>query len=299
MLSREEFDGYVPDEDVYAGHTPPVITGDLTLWEPDRIKLSILISTWNRRGQLAVSLECLARQTWRDFEVLLNDDGSTEDIESLAEQFGQYMPITFFRSARASWRSCPSRAFKMMLPRAAGDIMAIMHPEMMLSKGAAWALYHGAIQPLPGAHEYVIDGAYPRDQAEWRWVSLKPNFFDDALYARIDEVDWHADVDNLRLLPGYGEAGGFAGQKNPWHATRQEYLWWFVGAARRDCPIWADMPTIAGHGILDMWLCHYRRDYPILDVVPRQVLCYHQPHLTSAIAPEGEQAEVTPWTLAR
>src|SRR3972149_5465843 len=282
MLSREEFDGYVPGEDVYAGKTPPVITGDLSPWEPDRIKLSILISTWNRRGQLAVSLECLARQAWRDFEVLLNDDGSTEDIESLAELFGRSMPLTFFRSARESWRSCPSRAFRTMLPYAAGDVVAIMHPEMMLSQSAAWTLYYGAIEPLPGAHEYVIDGACPRDRAEWRWVSLKPGFFDDELYARIDEVDWHADVGNVRLLPGYGETCGFAGQLNSWHAARLEYPWWFVGAARSDCPIWADMPTIAGHGILDMWMCRYRRDHGILDVVPHQVLCYHQPHLTSA-----------------
>jgi len=292
MLSREEFDCYHPGKDPYAGKTPPVITGDLAPWTPDRAKLSILISTWNRRGQLAVSLECLARQAWRDFEVLLNDDGSTEDIESLAELFGQYMPLRFFRSARVSWRSCPSRAFKMMLPHAAGDVVAITHPEMMLSRGATWALYYGAIEPIPGAHEYVIDGACPPDRAEWRWVSLKANYFDDELYARIDEVDWHADVDNVRLLSGYNETGGFAGQLNPWHALQLEYPWWFAGAARRDCPIWADMPVTDGHGIIDMWLCHYRRNHGILDVVPAEVMCYHQPHLKSAFAPAGEQAQI-------
>ncbi len=292
MLSRDAFDRFQPGPDPYAGKTPQIITGDLTPWEPDRVKLSILISTWNRRGQLAVSLECLARQAWRDFEVLLNDDGSTEDIESLAEQFGKYMPLRFFRSTRERWHSCPSRAFKMMLPHAAGDVVAITHPEMMLSQSATWVLYCGTFEPVPGSHEYAIDGAFSPDQAQWRWVSLKAGFFDATLYARIDEVDWHADVDNVRLLPGYDETGGFAGKKNPWHAAQLAYPWWFAGAARRDCPIWDALPAIDGHGIVDMWLCRYRRDHGILDVVPHQVLCYHQPHLTSAVAPEGEQISV-------
>jgi len=101
-------------------------------------------------------------------------------------------------------------------------------------------------------------------------------------------------VTNVTTIPGYDSVQGFAGQYNGWHATRQRYPWWFVGAAKRDCPIWADMPVFDGHGIIDMWMCAYRAKYKMVDTIPVAALCYHQQHVTSAIAPAGEQDQHVP-----
>ena len=48
----------------------------------------------------------------------------------------------------------------------------------------------------------------------------------------------------------------------------EEYPWWFVGAAKRECPIWDAIPIIDGHAIFDMWLLNFRRIYEIIDFVP-------------------------------
>jgi hypothetical protein len=97
---------------------------------------------------------------------------------------------------------------------------------------------------------------------------------------------------NLLNYPGSEKWGGFAGRENEWHKAQIQYPWWFAGACKKSDPVWNDLPTIDGHGIIDMWLCRYRADRKFVDVVPFEVLCCHQPHQTSAIAPEGEQVSL-------
>lgn len=43
-----------------------------------------------------------------------------------------------------------------------------------------------------------------------------------------------------------------------------------------------------------MFWCYYRKKYKFLDVVPDEVMCYHQVHQVSAVAPTGEQANIIP-----
>jgi glycosyltransferase involved in cell wall biosynthesis len=50
---------------------------------PPMARVSIIIPTHNRRGLLACALGSVARQTFRDFEALVIDDGSEEDIASV------------------------------------------------------------------------------------------------------------------------------------------------------------------------------------------------------------------------
>ena len=71
------------------------------------------------------------------------------------------------------------------------------------------------------------------------------------------------------------------------------FPWWFVGAAYRSCPIWKDMPEFVGHGIIDMWMCHYRTINRFVDIISTKIMCYHQPHATMAIAPDGEDKDAS------
>ena len=291
MLPRARFDNFKPGLDIYAKMPVQVVVGDLEPKFSGKPKLSIMISTWNRKGQLTRTLECLARQNWKEFEVLVMDDGSTEDLFPLFELFSDYLQLKFFRAERDKWRSCASRAFRTMLPETVGDVICITHPEMMLHPDATYYLYRGCDkeQELMKSTNYYTIALPHRFTGDWYWVSLKPQFLDDRGYGLLDTVDWHESFDNITNLSSYWDMVGFSARPNKAHITWEEYPWWFVGAAKRECPIWDAIPIIDGHAIFDMWLLNFRRIYEIIDVVPNQALCLHQPHLTTAIAPEGEQ----------
>lgn len=292
-MFRDRFNRYNPGIDRYANLEAKIITEDLEPKFSGEPKLSILISTWNRKWQLARTLECLARQNWREFEVLVMDDGSTQDLRFLFNLFSDYLQLKTFQAERHSWRSCASRAFKTMLPETKGKVIAITHPEMMLHHEATYYLYQGCTERkrMKDTIYYTI-GNSQKFAGEWYWVSLKPQFLDDDSYKLLDSTNWHEDLDNVWRLPNFGSIKGFANHPNMIHSIRERYPWWFVGAARRECPIWNDMPVIDGHGILDMWMMDYRRIHKIINVTPEKPLCLHQPHLVSAVAPEGEQDKI-------
>ena len=157
MLSRNEFDNYDPGVDQYANRKAKLVVDDLEPAFTGEPKVSIMISTWNRQWQLARSLECLARQEWKEFEVLIMDDGSTQDFSPIFDLFSNFLQLRTFRAERTSWRSCPSRAFNNMLPKAKGEVIVISHPEMMLHFDAVKSLYDGCMGvELGDAHYYTL-----------------------------------------------------------------------------------------------------------------------------------------------
>jgi len=288
-LPREEFDKFHPEEDPYYNEVPVLKLDDLYPRSHKLPVISVMISTWNRYSQLARSLECYARQTFKDFEILLNDDGSTQNIKGLVEKFSPYLNIKYYYTPRDSWVSCGSRAYKKMLPDAQGRIICATHPEMMLTFDALQFVYDILMGDgrtdvstyVVGNPEYI----YKPDML--KWVSFRANFFGD-YYKTIDKTKWHSSLDIFHTLHAWENNVGFAAQNNTWHSNRVEYPWWFFGAALKECPIWNDFPVFVGHAGLDMWFIKYRTVNNILDVVPNKVMCYHQPHVTSAISPEGE-----------
>lgn len=290
MLPRDKFDRFKPQADPYYREISDIRLDDLKPKSSNVPVISVMISTWNRHSQLARSLECYARQEFRDFEILLNDDGSTQNIKALVEQFSPYVNIKYYHTPRSTWVSCGSPAYKKMMPDAQGKIIAITHPEIMISFDALQFVYDVLLEcKQDELVEYVIN--YPNNpKPKWKWVSLRPNFFIDDNYELIDVADWHSSLDRFQELPSWENWGGFAGRPNLWHSNHFEYPWWFFGAALKECPIWDAMVGFVGHATLDMWMMKYRSVYHLLDVVPDKVMCYHQPHVTSAVAPEGEAA---------
>ena len=289
MLSRNEFDNYDPGIDQYASRQAKLVLDDLEPAFTGEPKVSILISTWNRQWQLARSLECLARQEWKEFEVLIMDDGSTQDLTPFFDLFSNFLQLKTFRAERNSWRSCPSRAYKNMLPKTKGEVVVITHPEMMLHFDAVQSLYDGCMdKELEDAYYYSLNK--PEElTGDWIWMSLKPQFIYTSYYGMLDLVDWHTNVENVWKLPGFMDIIGFSGRPNSVHVEWEEYPWWFVGAAKRDCPVWEEMPIIDGHGTIDMWLISYREKYNFIEIASKKPMCLHQPHQLSAVAPKGEQ----------
>lgn len=55
--------------------------------------VSVIIPVWNRAAELAECLRALERQTFRDFEVIVADNGSTDDSVAVARGFGAVVVV--------------------------------------------------------------------------------------------------------------------------------------------------------------------------------------------------------------
>src|SRR5262245_44791742 len=53
--------------------------------EPPRV--SIVIPTYNRGPRLAITIQSVIRQTYPDWELIIRDDGSTDDTREVAAAF--------------------------------------------------------------------------------------------------------------------------------------------------------------------------------------------------------------------
>ncbi len=55
--------------------------------------IGVIIPTYNRSAALAICLEHLERQTWKNFEVIVVDDGSTDSTPEMLAEFRQHTSL--------------------------------------------------------------------------------------------------------------------------------------------------------------------------------------------------------------
>jgi|SRR5579862_1186128 glycosyltransferase involved in cell wall biosynthesis len=80
---------------------------------------SILLATADRTQEVDHFLSFVARQSLRDFEVLIIDQNTDDRLEGVAESYSRLFPVRRLRSTRGH-----SRAFNAGLPHARGEILA-------------------------------------------------------------------------------------------------------------------------------------------------------------------------------
>ncbi len=59
----------------------------------DAFPIGVIIPTYNRSDVLIECLKCLEAQTWKDFEVVVVDDGSTDDTLQRLEEYSAGTPL--------------------------------------------------------------------------------------------------------------------------------------------------------------------------------------------------------------
>jgi glycosyltransferase involved in cell wall biosynthesis len=86
-------------------------------------RVSVVIPTFNRARDLARCLESLVAQTYQDFEVLVCDDGSSDNSAEVAQQFESKLALSYHWNA--NWGG-PARPRNVGLRLARGEFVAFL-----------------------------------------------------------------------------------------------------------------------------------------------------------------------------
>ena len=81
--------------------------------------ISVIIPTYNRAPYLALTLAGFAQQTIKDWELILLDDGSTDETRTVAESFSTQLNIVYIRQDNAGRSAARNHALQV----ATGDII--------------------------------------------------------------------------------------------------------------------------------------------------------------------------------
>lgn len=93
------------------------------------MKTTLLITTFNRAHLLKNSLERLTTLTLPD-EVLIVDDGSQDNTESICKEFEGRLPIHYIYNHNPNWSIC-SMARNIGVKNCIGDIIITSEPELI------------------------------------------------------------------------------------------------------------------------------------------------------------------------
>jgi glycosyltransferase involved in cell wall biosynthesis len=85
--------------------------------------ISVVIPVYNRTWQLRRAMQSLVEQTTRQFEVIICDDGSIEDVASIVAEFDSTLPVVFLRIENSGG---PARPRNMAVARARGEWISFL-----------------------------------------------------------------------------------------------------------------------------------------------------------------------------
>lgn len=85
--------------------------------------ISIVIPVYNRSWELRRALDSLLRQTTRNFEIIVCDDGSSEDIQAVVQPFRDQLDLQYVRIANSGG---PARPRNVAISHARGAWIAFL-----------------------------------------------------------------------------------------------------------------------------------------------------------------------------
>ncbi len=94
-------------------------------------KYSIIVPVYNRPDEVKELLESLCAQTFRDFEVILVEDGSTVPCADVVRQFTDRLSINYFTKANSG----PGQTRNYGAERAGGEYLIILDSDVMVPPG--------------------------------------------------------------------------------------------------------------------------------------------------------------------
>lgn len=105
----------------------------------EKLKLSICMPTYNGATTIAATLKSILAQSYQNYEIIINDDGSTDTTEKVVKSFKDKR-IKFYKNKKNLGFGDNLNTFKSKI---AGDIMIMMAQDDILLKDALLKIANG------------------------------------------------------------------------------------------------------------------------------------------------------------
>lgn len=108
--------------------------------------VSIVVATYNRRDWLRLAMDSVLAQDYADLELLVMDDGSTDDTPQLLEAYAERYPRERFRFSRQE-NMGQAHALNRGYELARGDVLGYLSDDDLLAPGAVSRLVSELADP--------------------------------------------------------------------------------------------------------------------------------------------------------
>lgn len=142
--------------------------------------VSIIIPTYNGAKYLSQAIESALAQTYPRFEVIVVDDGSTDDTEALVRRY----PVTYLRQANQG----PAVARNLAIQHSRGEYLVFLdHDDRLTTDGLErnlrfltqhpdWAYVVGACRVIDENNALIYVGSFPESLALYDYRTLLAGF---------------------------------------------------------------------------------------------------------------------------
>lgn len=147
------------------------------------MKISVILSTYNWPDALNLALKSLARQTDRNFEVVVADDGSRDDTRTLIEAWRKKFPVSLAHSWQPDEGFRAARSRNKAVTLASGDYLILMDGDCFVRKDFV-ATHRALARPhrIVAGQRILLSDAFSRSCFE------------------TGKIDWMEDLGALRRL---------------------------------------------------------------------------------------------------
>jgi len=103
-------------------------------------KVSICVPTYNQTEYLKKTLESIVIQTFSDYEVIVTDDSSTEDVKNLVDSFREQFREKILYQKNSIQKGSPAN-WNMAISLAKGDLIKILHHDEWFNSSDALGIF--------------------------------------------------------------------------------------------------------------------------------------------------------------
>jgi len=236
---------------------------------------SVVLCTYNRAHLLKRSLVCYEKQTMKDFELIILDDGSEDETEELVRSYSDRLTIRYQRledKKPGEWRDAGA-IINRGIVRSVGSCVFITHPEVMI----CFDCLEKSCEALKDVHR--------------TYFNARVYYCTPPMQEALDTLDWQGDFYAVRSLtrfydepePLYREEylGMVMNQYcTPHYAETCEYWdsWVFGGMTRTDWKEYGGMNESDHWGTVDFDFMQRRRLINWKTISPTGIFVIHQNH---------------------
>lgn len=130
-------------------------------------RFSIIIPVYNRPDEVAELLESLTQQSYRNYEIIIVEDGSSVPCEAVVKAYADRLPVTYYTKLNSG----PGQTRNYGAERAKGEYLLIWDSDILIPQG-----YFEAIESFLKANPVDAFGGPDRAHASFTDVQKAINY---------------------------------------------------------------------------------------------------------------------------